>query len=359
MKEYKVALEKVSPFLRDQLGWPEELISSYGRTPVQIGTTTVWADYVCYMSRGQKLLPWLLVEVKQVGVSLEEEAIPQAESYSLILNSPFFCVTDGDVFKFFATGPSQGKSIRIKSLPPQPSSEFLKGDIKDIFFPPHLDTLVDSFILGLKNESKFRDDTQWHDDATKRLYQGVLSRIDSISPCELKSSFDESLMLKPPNRRQLFRQIDEDFDKFREVLKFIHDFKGDPVVNISKLLDRKGDLHLERGGIFFVTQLLAGAHPNAYVVLEENVSKSLRFLKITDILVKNDTANGYVYVNEICKRLYEEKIKPKLHNNGFDFGLAAVHNFLWHYYVHYQKEGKWFPLKERGTHVQISAGRGS
>ena len=357
MKEYEVALEKVLPFLRDQLGWPEELISSYGRTPVQVGATTVWADYVCCMSQGQKLVPWLLVEVKQAGVGLEEEAIPQAESYSLILNSPFFCVTDGDVFKFFVTGSSQGKSIRIESLPPKPSSEFLKGDIKDIFFPPHLDTLVDSFILGLKNENRFRGDTEWHDDATKRLYQRVFSRIDSISARELKDSFDENLMLKPPNKRQLFRQIDEDFDKFRKVLKFIRDFKGDAVVNISKLLDRKGDLHLERGGIFFVTQLLAGAHPNAYVVLEENVSRSLRFLKVTEILVKNDTVNGYMYVNEICKKLHKEKMKLKLHNNGFDFGLAAVHNFLWHYYVHYRKEGKWFPLKERGAHVQIAAGR--
>lgn len=43
MKEYEVALEKVSPFLRDQLSWPEKLISSYGRTPVQIGATTVRA----------------------------------------------------------------------------------------------------------------------------------------------------------------------------------------------------------------------------------------------------------------------------------------------------------------------------
>jgi len=236
----------VLPFLRDQLGWPEELISSYGRTPVQVGTTTVWADYVCYISQGQKLVPWLLVEVKKPGVSLEEEAIPQAESYSLILDSPFFCVTDGNVFKFFVTGPSQGKSIPVKGLPPVPSSEFLQPDIEDILFPAHLDGLVDSFILGLKNESKFRDDTKWHDDAPKRLYQRVFSRINSISPHELKNSLDENLMLKPPNKRQLLRQIDEDFDKFRKVLKFIRDFKGDPVVNISKLLDKKGDLHLER-----------------------------------------------------------------------------------------------------------------
>ena len=143
MKEYEVAIQKVVPFLRAQLAWPEKLISFYGRTPVQIGATTIWADYVCYISRGQKLAPWLLVEVKKPGVSLEEEAIPQAESYSLILDSPFFCVTDGNAFKFFVTGVSQGKSIPIKGLPPKPSSEFLKPDVEYISFPPHLDALID------------------------------------------------------------------------------------------------------------------------------------------------------------------------------------------------------------------------
>ena len=343
MKEYEVAIEQVWPFLRNKLGWPEKLMSSYGRVPIQIGGTTVWADYVCYISQDQKAVPWLLVEVKQPGVSLEQEAIPQAESYSLILDSPFFCVTDGNTFKFFITGASQGKSILIEGLPPKPSSEFLKSGIEYISFPSHLDALIDSFILGLKNEGRFYEDTKWHDEAPKQLYQKVFNRINSISPHELKEVFDESLMLKPPNKKQLFRQIDEGFDKFRKVLNFVRDFKGDPVVNISKLLDRKGGLYLTGGGIFFVTQLLAGAHPNEYVVLEENVSKSLKFLKVTEILVKNDTANGYVYINEICRKLYKDKLKRKLRDNGFDFGLPSVHNFLWHYYIHYRNKGKWFP----------------
>jgi len=37
MKEYEVAKEKVLPYIRVNLGWPEYLISSYGRVPVQVG----------------------------------------------------------------------------------------------------------------------------------------------------------------------------------------------------------------------------------------------------------------------------------------------------------------------------------
>lgn len=100
-------------------------------------------------------------------------------------------------------------------------------------------------------------------------------------------------------------------------------------------------LKIRGGGIFFITQLLAAAHPDEYVVLEENVSKALRHLGITDIFVQNDTGNGYIYINEICKKLYRDKLKNRL--KDFDFGMsAATHNFLWHYYVHYRENGIWF-----------------
>ena len=148
-------------------------------------------------------------------------------------------------------------------------------------------------------------------------------------------------MIKTPNRRLIFKQIDEDFPKILRFLEFIDDFKGDPVNNINLLLNDSKDYKIKGGGIFFITQLLAGAHPNEYVVLEENVSKSLRYLGVTDILVKNDTANGYVYINRICKKLYHDKLEQGL--SEYDFGLPAVHNFLWHYYVHYRIKNLWYP----------------
>lgn len=76
MNEYEVAKEKVLPYIREKLSWPEQLISEYGRVPVQIGGSTVWADFVCYINKEQKATPWLLIEVKQPGISLDQ-ALPQ------------------------------------------------------------------------------------------------------------------------------------------------------------------------------------------------------------------------------------------------------------------------------------------
>lgn len=340
MNEYEIATQKVLPYIRDNLGWPEQLISAYGRVPVQIGGATVWADFVCYISRDQKAVPWLLFEVKQLGILLEQ-AFPQAESYSLILGAPFFCVTNGEEFRFYMTGVSQGKSTNLHKLPPIPSPDYLITGVEHISFPQQIDNLIDLFIVGLQDENKFLEDTKRHDQSVKQLHEKVFERIDLISPQELKKTLEENIMIKPPNKRQVFAHIDENFEEFKEILKFIRDLSGDAIANINKMLDRTGTFNIKGGGIFFITQLLASAHPNQYVVLEENVSRALRNLGVTEILVKNDTANGYVYINEICKKLFKDKMENRLSNYGF--GLAAVHNFLWHYYVYYRTTKKWFP----------------
>lgn len=340
MTEYEIAFKKVLPYLQTKLGWPKELVSAYGRVPIQVGISTVWADFVCYITQGNRASPWLLVEVKKRSADAEQ-IVPQAESYSLILRAPFFCVTDGEDFDFYITGSSQGGSIRLQSPPPTPSTEYLEGGVEYIVFPPQVDDLLDLFLMGLKQETKFLEDTRGHDIAVKRLFTKVFRQVDDLSSNDLKLALDKWVMLKPPNKNELFKQIDEDYQRVRRVLRFISDFSGDPVENLNRLLDKKGNLHLRGGGIFFITQLLAGAHPNEYVVLEENISRALRYLGVTDILVKNDTSNGYVYINEICKKLFKEKLEHRL--KEYNFGLAAVHNFLWHYYVHYRTKKRWFP----------------
>lgn len=340
MNEYETAIERVLPYIRDNLGWPEQLVSPYGRVPVQIGGSTVWADFVCYISKDTKPVPWLLFEVKQQGVPLEQ-AFPQGESYSLILGAPFFCITDGDNFDFYMAGVSQGRSIKLRSSPPIPSSEYLTVGVEYISFPSLIDNLVELFLVGLKEEAKFLNDTKRHDGNAKQLHEKIFQKIDVLSPQELKEALDNNIMIKPPNRNLIFKQLDEDFDKFKRVLKFIRDFTGDAVMNINQLMDKNGSLYIQGAGIFFLTQLLAGAHPNEYVILEEKVSKALRYLGVTEILVKNDTANGYIYINEICKKLFNDKLEHRLRDYGF--GLPAVHNFLWHYYSYYRTRKKWFP----------------
>jgi hypothetical protein len=316
-------------------------VSDYGHVPVQIGSKTVWADIVCNISIEQKLAPWLLIEVKKPGVSLEQ-ATAQAESYSLILGAPFFCVTDGDEYIFYSTANSQGKSIKLDTPPPIPEKEYLISPVEKIVFPSHINDAVSLFFNGLEKEEKFYQDTVGHHDAQKQISEIIYQRIDSFTPSELKELIDsEHIMIKAANRKTVFNEIDRDFSRFKKVFSFITNFKGDPIINIEKLQDRKGKLYIKGCGIFFISQFLAGAYPDDYVIVEENVSRALKYLEITDIFVQYNTPNGYIYINEICKKLYKDKMKAKLKPYGF--GLAAVHNFLWHYYSHYRERQIWFP----------------
>jgi len=341
VNEYEIVEEKVRPYMQDTLGWPEALISGYGRVPVQVGASTVWADFVCYMSQHQKALPWLLIEVKRPGQAIEE-AVPQAESYAIILGTPFFAVTDGDDHLFYICGDSQGTSVLLADVPPLPSSEYLSTGVEFISFPPTLDGLVGMFFEGLRNEEKFLEDTRYHEESCRALHREVFQDIEGLSAAVLKQATADHMMLKAPNRNAVFHQIEQDLPKLKKVLRFLSDFQqGDPVRNIQTLRDPASGLRIEGAGIFFLTQLLAGAHPDEYVVLEEHVSKALRILGVTEVLVQNNTANGYIYTNEICKRLYHEKLKAGLGEYGF--GLPAVHNFLWHYHAYFRSKGVWYP----------------
>jgi hypothetical protein len=334
MSELEIALTKVRPYILDKLGWPDQLISHYGRVPVQIGTGTVWADFVCYISHHRSVVPWLLIEVKRQGES-PEQAVPQAESYALIIRSPFFAVTDGHQFDFYMTGDSQGRSIKLDTLPSRPTKEYLPERAEFITFPTTIDELVKHFVAGLQADKKFFDDTKRHEENVGQLNQKIFQDITGITPEILKKAINDHVMIKPPNKSAIFKEIDEDFTKVRNFLNTIYEFQGDP----EKIKSLCEGSKIRGGGIFFITQLLAGAHPNEYVILEANVSKALRHLGITDILVQNDTANGYIYINEICKKLYKEKLEDRLKEWGF--GLQATHNFLWHYYAYYKDNGKW------------------
>ena len=149
MNEFEIAQALVLPYIRETLKWPEKLHSTYGRVPVQIGGSVVWADFVCYIFKDQRVAPWLVFEVKKPGITVEE-TVPQAESYSLILGSPFFCVTDGYEFTFYMTRGSQGSSIRLETLPARPIKEYLKDPTEHITFPHEIDNLLELFLNGLK-----------------------------------------------------------------------------------------------------------------------------------------------------------------------------------------------------------------
>lgn len=344
MGEYEVATRSVLPYLKESLRWPPSLIRGYGRVPVQVGTSTRWADFVCYIMQENKPSPYLLVEVKQEGLDLKQ-ITPQAESYALILGAPFFCITDGKKYQFYLTGQSQGNSVQLRDRVPLPVESNLPSGIDLIQFPPQLDPLVDLFFQALEGDPKFLRDTVYHSISLEHWNKIVFGKLDSITVSDLGKAVQEKAMVKIPNRNAILSAIREDFNKFKAFLKFIAELDGDPVHELNRLLDRSDKLHVRGAGLFFVTQLLSAAHPGEYVVLEDNVAAALKDLNVTDVLVPTDVVNGYIFVNDICRKIYKDKLERRIIAGDFGlaagFELVAVHNFLWHYYAFYKQGKPW------------------
>ena len=211
-------------------------------------------------------------------------------------------------------------------------------------FPPRLNEWVNKFFKGLKDEPKFRKDTIGHSEAVQMLNRQVFSRLDELRLEEFRHCITETgnvMKVKPNHWESILNEIDNDFPRVKRYLKFIRDFDG-KTADMQKLLDRGDSLHIRGAGLFFITQLLAGAHLDQYVVFHDNMYEALRHLEVIDIGAKIDTGSRYVVINAICKWLYEEKFKQRM-RVSYKLGLQSVHNFLWHYHYHQIKgKGRWW-----------------
>ena len=86
MNEEEIAEKKVIPFL-ENLGWPKQLITKYGRVPVQMGTEEKYADIVAlFIDDNDTTFPYLVVEVKR-NIDNLEEIKAQANSYAKQLDA--------------------------------------------------------------------------------------------------------------------------------------------------------------------------------------------------------------------------------------------------------------------------------
>jgi len=212
-------------------------------------------------------------------------------------------------------------------------------------FSPKLNEWVDRFFKGLQDEPEFLKDTIGHDEAAQTLNRRVFNRLGELRSEEFRHSITRTgdvMQIKRPNHWESIRnEVDNHFPRVRRSLEFIRDFDGTPA-GMERLLDTQDSLHIRGGGLFFITQLLAGAHLNEYVVFHDNVYKALQHLDVIDIGAKIDTASRYMVINAICKRLYEEKFKQRM-EASYRLGLQSVHNFLWHYHYHQiECNGRWW-----------------
>ena len=144
---------------------------------------------------------------------------------------------------------------------------------------------------------------------------------------------------KPPNRNNVFSEVDTDFEKVKLFLRFMRDFKGTPQENLTRLFNENDELHIKGMGPFITSQFLAGAHPKEYAIIQDRMVNTMKKLKLIDVKVHSNTPNGYLYINDRCKKLLNDVFKKKIGENkdklGFrvdeDFGMVVMHEFFWEY----------------------------
>ncbi len=217
-------------------------------------------------------------------------------------------------------------------------------------FPSKVDKWIKEFFRGLECEPKFLKDTREHDEAARTLNRQVFSRLDELRLEEFRHCIRETgnvMKVKPNHWESILNEIDNDFPKVKRYLKFIKAFKGE-AKDIDRLLGRvDNNLHIKGAGLFFITQLLAGAHLNEYIVFHDYIYESLQDLGIVDMRSKRDNGSRYMDINALCRQLYEEKFKDKM-EASHKLGLQSVHNFLWHYHYHELKAIKGKDTKGMG-----------
>jgi thermostable 8-oxoguanine DNA glycosylase len=365
MNEKEIAENQVIPYL-EKLGWPRQLITQYGKVPVKMGTEVKWADIVSlFVDENDSAIPYLVVEVKKELDRLGE-ILAQTDSYSKFLDTLYFAVTDGVTYLFYQRR-STGGYIKIGSVPipdkehltATQSTRFKPGFIlcakpetvgdKEINQYKDLSDRIDAYFsliaenryyLGRSKHYSLRRDITGHYRSIKWIQSLIHNDIDSVKPAEFKSDFEISIMCyRPPNLNRIYAEVENNFDKIKSFLRFIKDFKGEPEENLNKLFDPRNEIHISGMGPFILSQFLAGAHPRDYTIVEDRMVDTMKTLNLIDTKVKSDTAKGYLYINEICKKLYNEIFRKKIEENqnklGFkidqDFSLIVIHEFFWEY----------------------------
>lgn len=364
MEEKDIAENMVIPYL-ERLGWPKQLITRYGRVPVRMGRDTKWADMVTlFVDENDVAAPYLVIEIKPKLTDLSD-VLAQTDSYSKFLDAPYLVVTDGVTYYYYQR-KMIGDPIKISNVP-VPDKKHLtvtqstrfrtgfllceKPKIKEAESTGQYKDLSDkidrflglmaegNYYLGVNENYTLRNDAIWHCLSTRRLHN-LIHKNGVLRPNEFKKCFEDNIMCgRPANQNRIYSKVDNDFEHVKAFLRFLKEFKGDPEENLDRLFNPNDELHISGMGPFMVSQFLAGAHPHDYAVIEDRMVRTMKDLGLIDTEVKSDTPKGYLYINDICKKLYsgvfEEKFRKNQSRLGFkvdkDFGLALIHDFFWEY----------------------------
>lgn len=340
MSELEIALNIVKPYLVDTYKYPIDNIEGYGRVPIQIGSTVVWADFVFnYYNKFSQRKAFAVIEVKECDDPEVDFAIPQAESYAQRINAPFFCCTNGNVYNWFMTGISQGESIPINGSPTLPSSEHIMKPEK-VYISPYLHEAINNFESSIDSEISIGkidgiyDDTKWHNDSTNNLYEILQKDLKAKDKQIVLQALEKNIM-KSRAKTQLLNNIENDFSRFISLIERLKDVHIPIEERLESCLGSQSKYGMSQCGLFSLTQILAGVFPREYTVIEYNATKAMQRFQLTNINFEVNTIQDYLYFNQICVNLYNH------FKNLNNFNLSYVHNFLWHYEKEYLQNGEW------------------
>ncbi len=209
-----------------------------------------------------------------------------------------------------------------------------------------VDEWIDRCFKGLEEEPNFFQDTQWHEQAVKNLNKDIFTnnKIGQLTSPQFIQIYTNNFMQgRPNNRASIINEANTELAKVKKYLYAVQKFNGTSDT-MEDLLDASNSIHIKGTGLFFLTQLLAGAYIDQYIVFEPQVYTSLKEFNLNKGVNIGSSINGkqYLQINEICKDLYQQKFKSRM--QSYKFGLQSVHNFLWHY-QYYKVHGTWWKIK--------------
>ncbi len=333
MSELEIAIRQVLPTLINDYGFNKDCIEGYGRVPIQVGNQLVWADFVCYYYKNNTKIPFCIVEVKECRDNEVNFAIPQAESYAQRINAPFFCCTNGNIYNWFMTGNAQGHNIELSGVPTLPQKEYLKKPEK-LFISTHLFEAISNFENGIKKEGHIYEDSLIHNNQTNMLCKALWNDNILHDSCKMIKIIQENT-IQSRGKSEYLGNIRENYNHFIRLVNWLKD-KNTPIQErIERANGKKSEYGIVKGGLFFITQLLAALYPMQYTVIEKNAIKGMMRFNLLDINLGGETAKEYLLFNDICLQVFP------YFENIYHFNLSYVHNFFWHYESEFLKYKEW------------------
>lgn len=340
LSERQIAEEKVKPYLRKR-GFSEDLISDYDVVLVQFGTTTGRVDFVCYHLRGDRKLPFLVVEVK----TPEEDLDPlQAESYAQRLDAPFFAVTNGDEWHWYLTGKGQSNSIRLNDCPIPLSYLRPMVHTVEVEHKKEVLELITVYENKLKHDSRkcprdykkcsfmerpYRECDSclvWNvvwinwalDQLAKLCAEFRQMRVSHL--IAILASRDVLWSIYPQNALMISRWIQNDVQGAKNTIAYLINEE----IPIEERFDNvvSGKYHVPGIGPFLASMLFAGIDRRKYTIISNRNLEGLKRLGLIDTQPTVFRGIDYLNFNKLMLRLSEH------FRDEFGFGKTAlVHDF--------------------------------